>query len=137
MQAAWRSKDGAALAAALAFADPRGSDPAEVAARAERMVRVSVGHVDGLMASLAEFDVTPRLAEMAVPTLMVTGAAEAALRVHLEDYARLPNATIHVFSRVGHVPSIEVPDEFCTVVADFLEHGVVTMATMRARAAAG
>ncbi|MCU1374677.1 MAG: hydrolase, alpha/beta fold domain containing protein [Actinomycetia bacterium] len=136
VKAAWRAGDADTLAAALAAVQPRNLDLAEVAARAGRMVAVSAGHVDGLAASLADFDLTGRIGEMQVPTLVVSGAADAAARVHLEDYARLPNATLHVFSRVGHVPSIEAPEAFAEVLDDFLVHGVVTLATLRAKAAA-
>jgi pimeloyl-ACP methyl ester carboxylesterase len=136
VKAAWRAGDVDAVAAALAAVQPRNVDHDEVVARATRMLAVSAGHVDGLAASLAAFDLTARIGEMQVPTMVVSGAADAAARVHLEDYARLSNATIHVFSRVGHVPSIEVPEALAEVLHDFMEHGVVTLATLRARGAA-
>jgi hypothetical protein len=46
---------------------------------------------------------------------------------------RLPNATLHVFSRVSHGIPYEIPDEFSAVVLDFLEHGVVTAASLQAK----
>lgn len=66
-----------------------------------------------------------RLGEIETPTLVIAGAADALLATNLEDFSRLGNATLHVFSRVSHPIHREVPREFATVLADFLEHGVV------------
>ena len=46
---------------------------------------------------------------------------------------RLPNATLHVFSRVSHGVPREAREEFTNVLADFLEHGVVTAQTLQAK----
>jgi pimeloyl-ACP methyl ester carboxylesterase len=64
---------------------------------------------------------------------MVVGAADGLSRANLEDYLRLPNATLHVFSRVGHFVPTDVPDEFVAVLRDFLQHGVVSAATLQDR----
>ena len=52
-------------------------------------------------------------------------------RANLADFARLGNATLHVFSRVSHGVPTEVPEELANVIADFVEHGVVTAATLQ------
>jgi pimeloyl-ACP methyl ester carboxylesterase len=82
---------------------------------------------------MAAFDVTDRLGELTTPTLMIVGAADVLARPNLEDYLRLPNATLHVFSRVGHFVPGDVPDEFATVLRDFMHNGVVSAATLLAR----
>ena len=79
------------------------------------------------------FDVTDRLGELMTPTLMVVGAADGLARANLEDYLHLPNATLHVFSRVGHFVPSDVPDEFAAVLRDFMLHGVVSAATLQQR----
>lgn len=38
-----------------------------------------------------------------------------------------------MFSRVSHRIPYEVPEEFTRVVLDFLEHGVVTAASLQAK----
>jgi pimeloyl-ACP methyl ester carboxylesterase len=70
---------------------------------------------------------------MTVPTLLIAGAADGLLLANLADFQKLPNATLHVFSRVGHGVPSDVPDEFCAVVADFMQHGVVVAKTLQDR----
>jgi len=77
-----------------------------------------------------------RLPEMMTPTLMLAGATDALLPYNLHDFGKLGNATLHVFSRVGHGISSEVPAAVSRVIPDFLEHGVITAATLAQRAAA-
>jgi pimeloyl-ACP methyl ester carboxylesterase len=52
---------------------------------------------------------------------------------NLADYARIPNATLHFFSRVSHGMPAEVPVELAAELADLVEHGAVTMGTLLAR----
>jgi pimeloyl-ACP methyl ester carboxylesterase len=63
---------------------------------------------------------------------MVSGAADSLLAANLRDVVRLGNATLHVFSRIGHGVHQEEPAPFVTVLRDFMEHGVVTAATLMA-----
>jgi len=69
------------------------------------------------------------------PTLVIGGASDSLLPGNLMDYQLLGNATLHVFSRVGHGVPREVPAAFSRVLADFMEHGVVNAATIQARLA--
>jgi hypothetical protein len=43
----------------------------------------------------------------------------------------MPNATLHVLSRVSHDIPEQVPGALARVLADFIEHGVVTASTLR------
>jgi hypothetical protein len=61
---------------------------------------------------------------------VIAGAADGLLTANLKDFQRLPNATLHVFSRVSHGLPREVPEELAGVIADFMEHGVVTAQTL-------
>ena len=74
---------------------------------------------------MAAFNVTDRLGTMTVPTLIVAGAADGLCAANVQDWMRLPNASLHVFSCVGHGIPSDVPDELAAVIADFVEHGVV------------
>jgi len=68
----------------------------------------------------------PRLAHFlpraANPTLIVWGREDRAVPVECgEQYRRsLPNATLTVLERCGHMPPIEQPDTFARLVLDFL-----------------
>lgn len=116
-------------------ARPELVDEVTTKARVDRALSVSSGHYEGSWQSMVEFNVTDRLGETITPTLMVVGAADALARPNLEDYLRLPNATLHVFSRVGHFIPTDVPDEFAAVLRDFMHHGVVSAAVLQQRIA--
>ena len=118
-------------------ARPERTDEVIVKARVDRALSVSKGHYEGSWDAMVAFDVTDRLGALVTPTLMVVGAADTLATANLEDYARLPNATLHVFSRVGHQVPLDVPTEFIAVVRDFMHNGVVTAATLQERIDAG
>jgi len=73
------------------------------------------------------------MAAITVPTLMVAGAADSFLQANLLDFLQLPNATLHVFSRVSHSIPREAPAELAEAIADFWEHGVVTAGVLQER----
>ena len=68
----------------------------------------------------------PRLAQflprVANPTLIVWGREDRLVPVECgEQYRRLlPNATLSVLERCGHLPPLEHPDAFARLVVDFL-----------------
>lgn len=96
----------------------------------ERALSVSEAHVEGGYQALVDF--RAELSRLTTPTLMVAGAADFLLEANLLDFLQLPNATLHVFSRVSHGIPREVPAELAAVIRDFMEHGVVTAATLGA-----
>ncbi len=102
-------------------------------ASADRAMSVSVGHFDGSWQSLVDFQPGDAIAEIQTPPLMLAGAADGLLQANLKDFQRLPNATLHVFSRVGHGIPTDVPDEFAEVLGDFFANGVVTAQTQIAK----
>lgn len=106
--------------------------PLEVHRQAiERLLSVSERHFEECLDELINFRAD--LTAIQTPTLMVAGAADSLLQPNLVDFLQLPNATLHVFSRVGHGIPREVPDELAAVIADFCEHGVVTAGLLQAR----
>lgn len=111
-------------------------DDDEVAEAVDRSLSTSDGHYDDGMVAMATLRLGDRLSEMTTPTLMITAAADFLIEANLRDYQRLPNASLHVFSRVAHGVQGEVPDEFAEVVADFATHGVVNAQTLADRLAA-
>lgn len=128
-----RSRDRETMLRERLLMAPRRPDPEIFARAVDRALSVSEGHFEESWRELVEFRAGDRLGEIRTPTLMVAGAADGLLQANLRDFLRLPNATLHVFSRVGHQIPREVPDEFAAVLADFLEHGVVTARTLQER----
>ena len=111
----------------------RTPDAARIANGVDRALSVSDGHFEQSWQALVESRLGGRLAQITVPTLMIAGAADGLLLANLADFQKLPNATLHVFSRVGHGVPSDVPDEFAAVLRDFMHHGVVSAATLQAR----
>lgn len=105
-------------------------------ARVARFFATSPEHLQRASEAMDSLRLSDRLGEIATPTLMIAGAADGLLASNLADFQRLPNATLHVFSRVGHQVTFDVPAALAHVIPDFLEHGVVTAATLQARLAA-
>ncbi|MFN8616553.1 MAG: alpha/beta fold hydrolase [Dehalococcoidia bacterium] len=58
---------------------------------------------------------------IAVPTLLVWGEQDELipLRVGLAGVEAIPDARLHVFRDVGHIPSVECPNEFARVLGAF------------------
>ncbi|MCY4638967.1 MAG: alpha/beta hydrolase [Chloroflexi bacterium] len=112
-------------------ARPRPDAALERAAR--RWLAASDAHVEGMARAMLGLRLGDRLAELTQPVLVVSAAADGLLPANLADYGRLPNATLHVFSRVSHGVPSEVPDDLAAVIADFMEHGVVSARTLLAR----
>jgi len=117
----------------IGAARPERVDEATSRVRVARALSVSQGHYEGSWDSMVAFDVTERLSGITTPTLMIAGAADGLCPANLDDFRHLPSATLHVFSRVGHYIPTDVPDEFAAVLRDFLQHGVVTAATLQQR----
>jgi pimeloyl-ACP methyl ester carboxylesterase len=101
-----------------------------IAAATDRALSVSQGHYDDSWDALVNSRRGDALASVTTPTFVVAGAADGLLLANLRDFQRLPNATLHVFSRVGHGVHQEDPQPFIVMLRDFLEHGVVTAASL-------
>jgi 3-oxoadipate enol-lactonase len=108
-------------------------DPDYLRRAVDRTLSVSEGHYFGAWQSLVDLRLGSRLSDIKTPTLMVAAAVDGLLPSNIADYQRLGNATLHVFSRVGHGIPYEVPAALARVLADFFEHGVVTAATQQAK----
>jgi pimeloyl-ACP methyl ester carboxylesterase len=129
----WAMKDRDTMIRERTITTARVNTATQVANGVDRALSVSAGHYDQSWQELVDFRGGDRLGEITTPTLMIAGAADSLLPANLKDFLRLPNATLHVFSRVSHGIPLETTEEFATVLADFLEHGVVTAATLQAK----
>jgi pimeloyl-ACP methyl ester carboxylesterase len=130
-----RAGDEAAILARLRAGFARDVSEEFLQSRLHRLMTASDEHLDAPW-SESDLQLGARLTTVQTPTLVVAGAADPLLSSNLADFARLPNATLHVFSRVGHQVTVDVPDALADVIADFMEHGVVNAATLQSRVAA-
>lgn len=71
--------------------------------------------------SLRDFDLTPRLAEIDVPTLFVTGEFDEARPATIRTFAEaVPGARFAVIPGVGHASLSRAPDAYRTLLREFL-----------------
>ncbi len=93
--------------------------------RIDHVLGVSDGHYVQSMESMQSLSVGDRLGDLSTPTLVIAGAADGLLHANLRDFTRMPNATLHVLSRVGHEVAVQAPDAVAAAIDDFMQHGVV------------
>jgi|GEM_PF-3975804 len=92
----------------------------------ERMVRndlaVSEGHLYGSLQAMIALRLYDRLPALQPPALYVAGDRDnlVPVRTVLEAFLRTPGAYLQVYTRVGHMVQLEVPDEFAALLADFV-----------------
>lgn len=101
--------------------------------RVNHLLRVSEGHVRGGAETMSALDVSDELEQVNIPTLMLAGAVDGLLHANLKDYMRLPNASLHVFSRAGHDVAIHEPDGVSEAIDAFMQHGPLNAAMLMAR----
>jgi L-proline amide hydrolase len=81
-------------------------------------------HVIG---TIRDWDITGRLGEIAVPTLLVSGRHdEATPRIVGEMRDRIPGAEWVVFEESSHMPHVEEPEAFLDAVGAFLARAEAT-----------
>ncbi|MBX3706100.1 MAG: alpha/beta hydrolase [Pseudomonadales bacterium] len=93
--------------------------------RARHILGVSDGHFEQAAESMAALSLGHRLGEIRLPTLMIAGAVDGLLPANLQDFLRLPHATLEVLSRAGHEVAVHEPDRVAAAIAAFMEHGPV------------
>lgn len=75
-------------------------------------------HVTG---SLRDLSITDRLPDIAVPTLIVSGRHDEATPNAVRPYSDLiPDARWEIFESSSHVPHLEEPERFHTVLTEYL-----------------
>lgn len=94
--------------------------------RVDNLLRVSESHVLDGMQSMFDLNVQSELGNLKTPTLMLAGAVDGLIKANLEDYLRLPDATLHVFSRAGHDVAIHEPDGVNKAIDDFMIFGALS-----------
>ncbi len=72
--------------------------------------------------TLAQFDATPRLHEIHVPTLVIVSTSDMPTVAMAQKTAQaIPNARLEVFEHSRHFPFIEEPEKFRKVVRAFIK----------------
>jgi L-proline amide hydrolase len=72
--------------------------------------------------TLRTWDITDRLHEISVPTLLISGRYdEATPRIVEQIHTRIPGAEWRLFEQSSHMPHVEEPEAFLEVVETFLE----------------
>jgi L-proline amide hydrolase len=71
--------------------------------------------------TLSDWDITDRLAEIDVPTLVISGRYDEATPAVVEPIAKgIPGATWVLFEDSSHMPHVEEPERYLKVVESFL-----------------
>ena len=72
--------------------------------------------------ALIRHDVRERLPRIALPTMVLWGLADRVVPVAaaISYHRRIPSSRLEIFERTGHVPQLERPLRFNTVLEDFL-----------------
>jgi len=91
--------------------------------RVDQLLRVSDAHIIDGMQTMFDLDVENQLPTLNIPTLMIAGAVDSLITANLSDYQRLPDASLHVFSRAGHDIAIHEPEGVSNAIDAFMEHG--------------
>lgn len=84
-------------------------------------------HLENFVESLRQYptqfgDVTHRLAEITLPTLVIWGSEDRVvpLDIGLQIAQRIPGADLHMLGRCGHVPHLERSHDFIHLLTRFL-----------------
>lgn len=84
----------------------------------ETMFGPSDFHIIG---TIRAWDVFDRLADIALPTLILAGRFDECVPEHMwEMHRRIPGSRFELFESSAHMPFIEEPDKFDSVMRDFL-----------------
>lgn len=84
----------------------------------ETMFGPSDFHIVG---TIRDWDVFDRLGEIALPTMVLAGRYDECVPEHAwEMHQRIPGSRFELFEASAHMPFIEEPDRFDSVMRDFL-----------------
>ncbi len=97
----------------------RGSTAASITSSAYRTATSTAAPI-----AMRDLAVGDRLASITMPTLIIAGSADTLLPANLEDFRRLPNAALQVFSRAGHDVAIHEPDGVADAIDAFVRNGL-------------
>ena len=103
------------------------TDPAKAAARVAAATFRADTHNQAFAGNLPNYDLTGRLHEITVPTLITVGRHDwiTPLAASEEIAAGIPHAELVIFEHSGHSPQLEENERWVAMVRDFLaRHGL-------------
>lgn len=111
-----------ALEAGLRMSAPRAPDDAFFDRLVEEALQATPMAFAEIPRKLADFNLTPRLSELSVPTLCIRGEMDVLIPPHdIDQMARqIPGCRLEVIRGVGHSPQVEAPRKFTELLLDFL-----------------
>jgi pimeloyl-ACP methyl ester carboxylesterase len=129
-RAALARHDTVGVAQAWAHSDylgPASHNPV-LSARLATLLGDNVAYWKGLLVDRQTWDTDPtppaiaRLSEIHAPTLLIVGTADVADIHHIVDTlaTRVAGLTIVRLPNVGHLPNMERPDSFLSIIQSFL-----------------
>lgn len=92
---------------------------------------VSDGHLVDSMTSLQNMGFEEKLAAVNHHTLVMSGGVDPLLKTNLQDFARLPNASLQVFFRAAHEIAIHEPEGVAETIKSFMRHGALSAKTLK------
>ena len=106
--------------ALAAFRHPPADD--DLAALLAVIARATPEHIEGAARAMRGFVRQGHLGALNLPTLLVCGDRDrhVPLRNHLATQQAIPRCGLQVWTDVGHVPFLEVADDFAAVVGRFV-----------------
>lgn len=111
-----------AVAARYFSEEFRRENPAQVNAVMQRFLETPAEGYLGCCDAIADLDFSAALSRITAPTLVIAGAADAGTPPAMSQAiaAAIPGARMAVIRGVAHLSSAEKPDEFASLVLDFL-----------------
>ncbi|MBL6691239.1 MAG: alpha/beta hydrolase [Pseudomonadales bacterium] len=94
---------------------------------------ISERHLVDAMQSMQSMDYTEALAGIETPTLVIAGGVDPLMKTNIEDYQRLPNAALHIFSRAAHEIGIHETEGTAKAIDEFMQHGPLNADTLKRR----
>lgn len=100
----------------------RAAKPAVVASFRRRVAATRAPGYAACCAAVAGVDTTGRLAQVAVPALIIAGELDAGTPPAMSELmaSRLPHARLELIPDASHLSAIEQPQRFAALVQDFL-----------------
>jgi 3-oxoadipate enol-lactonase len=100
----------------------RAAQPATVARYRRRLVTTGAAGYVACCAAVAGVDTGARLADIAVPTLVIAGELDAGTPLSMSEaiVGQVPDARLQVIAGASHLSAVEQPAQFARIVADFM-----------------
>jgi pimeloyl-ACP methyl ester carboxylesterase len=102
--------------------------------RIDHLMKVSEGHLIDSMKSMQSMDYVEQMSGIKTPTLVLAGGVDPLLKTNIEDYFRLPDASLHVFARAAHEVGRHETQGVADAIDRFMRFGALNSDTLRARA---